>query len=335
MASNRLALAALVVACVGAAGVGGYLATKHSRVIDEPAAAAQGGAGTQITNPQALVAQAGTAAAPVVAPDEVRAQASAAPAEAPAARPAGVRPAPVRAPRTEDAPARPAPVEADRAVPASIPPAVTPPQTSVPTLEAQAPQPHVDEPVVEAPRAPEPPAIRFEELVISSDSVIGLQTDAAVTSERAHLEDKVEAHVVRDVRVGGTIAIPAGTRALGTVVVVERGGKFKERARLGIRFHTLMLANGTQLPVSTETIYRFGNAPGNASAARIGGGAVIGAIVGGILGGGKGAAIGATAGAGAGTASVMSDDPNPAVFPTGAEFTARIISPVTVTIEKE
>jgi hypothetical protein len=26
---------------------------------------------------------------------------------------------------------------------------------------------------------------------------------------------------------------------------VERGGKFKERARLGIRFHTLVLADGT------------------------------------------------------------------------------------------
>jgi hypothetical protein len=224
---------------------------------------------------------------------------------------------------------------AERTAPTSVAPAVAPTQAAAPAIETPAPQPHVDEPVVEAPRPPEPQTARFEELVVSSDSVMGLRTDTAVTSERARLEDKVEAHVVRDVRVGGTIAIPAGTRALGTVVTVERGGKFKERARLGIRFHTLVLADGTRLPVSTETIYRFGNAPSNASAARIGGGAVIGAIVGGIVGGGKGAAIGATAGAGAGTASVMAGDPNPAVFPAGAELTARILSPVTVTIEKE
>ena len=84
---------------------------------------------------------------------------------------------------------------------------------------------------------------------------------------------------------------------------VERGGKFKERARLGIRFHTLVLADGTRVPICTETIYRDGDAPGNSSAAKVGGGAVGGAILGAILGGAKGAAIGATAGAGAGTRS--------------------------------
>ena len=49
-------------------------------------------------------------------------------------------------------------------------------------------------------------------------------------------QDRVEARVTRDVRVHDTVAIPAGTRALGSVVSVERGGKFRERARLGIRF---------------------------------------------------------------------------------------------------
>src|SRR5207253_5138491 len=126
-------------------------------------------------------------------------------------------------------------------------------------------------------RAPEPPTKTFEALVVAADSVVGLQTDTAVSSERSRVEDRVEAHVVRDVRVGGSVAIPAGTRALGTVVAVDRGGKFKERARLGIRFQTLVLADGTRLPVTTETIYRFGNPPANTSAAKIGGGAVVGA----------------------------------------------------------
>ena len=69
---------------------------------------------------------------------------------------------------------------------------------------------------------------------------------------------------------------------------VERGGKFKERARLGIRFHTLVLADGTRVPINTETIYRDGDAPANGSAQKVGGGAVGGAILGAILGGGKG-----------------------------------------------
>jgi hypothetical protein len=188
--------------------------------------------------------------------------------------------------------------------------------------------------VVETPRAPEPPAPTVEELVVSSGSVIGLQNETPLSSERARVEDRVEARVTRDVRVGGAIAIPAGTRALGSVITVERGGKFKERARLGIRFHTLTLADGTRLPISTETIYREGDAPGNSSAAKIGGGAVAGAILGAIIGGGKGAAIGATTGAGAGTAAVVATDRNAATFPVGAEVTARILSPLTVIVEK-
>jgi hypothetical protein len=169
---------------------------------------------------------------------------------------------------------------------------------------------------------------------VSAESVIGVQLETALSSETARVEDRIEAHVVRDVRAGGSVAIPAGSRALGSVALVERGGKFKERARLGIRFHTLVLADGTRLPITTDTIYRAGDAPGQASAAKIGGGAVIGAILGGIAGGAKGAAIGAATGGGAGTAAVGLGDRSHATFAAGTEVTARILSPVTVTIEK-
>jgi hypothetical protein len=174
----------------------------------------------------------------------------------------------------------------------------------------------------------------LQELVVSANSVIGLQTDVALSSDRARVEDRVEARVARDVRVDGHVAIPAGTNAHGTVVVVDRGGKFKERARLGIRFHALTLPDGTEVPISTETIYRYGDAPGNGTAAKIGGGAVAGAILGAIIGGGKGAAVGATTGAGAGTVAVAAGDRSLATFPAGAEVTARILSPVTLTVEK-
>jgi hypothetical protein len=172
-------------------------------------------------------------------------------------------------------------------------------------------------------------------LVVAADSVIGLQTEGLLTSDRARVEDRVDAHVSRDVRVGREVAIPTGTRAIGTVVVVERGGRLKDRARLGIRFHTLQMADGTRLSIATDTIYRYGDAPSNGSAAKIGGGAAAGAILGAIIGGGKGAAIGATTGAGAGTAAVMAGDRSAAVFPPGADVTARIQSPLTITIERQ
>ena len=187
------------------------------------------------------------------------------------------------------------------------------------TIDSQTrPADHTDQVVQEAPRAPEPPQKTFEELVVSADSVIGLQNDTRVTSETARVEDRVEARVTRDVRVGDRVAIPAGARALGNVTVVEKGGKFKERARLGVRFHTLVLADGTRIPISTETIYRDGERPSNRSAAKVGGGAAVGAILGAILGGAKGAAIGGTAGAGAGTAAVVAGDRSAAVLQPGA-----------------
>ena len=93
-------------------------------------------------------------------------------------------------------------------------------------------------------------------------------------------------------------------------------------------------ATCTRLPISTETIYRYGEAPGNGSAAKVGGGAVGGAILGAILGGAKGAAIGATAGAGGGTAAVMAGDRSNATLPAGTPMTVRILQPVTVTTEK-
>ena len=115
---------------------------------------------------------------------------------------------------------------------------------------------------------------------------------------------------------------------------MERGGRLQDRARLGVRFTSVVLADGTRLPLETETIYREGDAPSRESAAKIGGGAIGGAIIGGILGGAKGAVIGGSAGAGAGTAAVLAGGRNPATLPSGTPITVRVVKPTTVTVEK-
>ena len=108
----------------------------------------------------------------------------------------------------------------------------------------------------EPPRAAEPPVPEYQELALNSGSVIGLQVETAVSSETARIEDAVIARVTRDVKVGDHVAIPAGAKAQGTVTLVERGGKLKDRARLGVRFTSIVLADGTRVPITTETIYR-------------------------------------------------------------------------------
>jgi type IV secretory pathway VirB10-like protein len=189
----------------------------------------------------------------------------------------------------------------------------------------------------EAPAAVETqaPQKTFEELTVPADSVLGLQIETTLTSERAKVEDSVNARVTRDVRVGDHVAIPAGSKVVGSVTLVDRGGKVKEKARLGIRFHTLVLADGSRQSINTDTIYREGSSPAGESTAKIAGGAVAGAILGAILGGGKGAAIGGTVGAGGGTAAVMAGGRNAATVQAGSTMTARIVEPVTITVERE
>ena len=177
----------------------------------------------------------------------------------------------------------------------------------------------------------EPPPI-IEELVLTADSVIGLQVDTPVSSDTAEVEDDVEARVTRDVMVSDRVAIPAGTRMLGSVVLVERSGQFKGASRLGVRFHTVVLDDFIEVPVVTETVYREGQARGGKSAAKIGGAAIGGAILGAIFGGGRGAAVGGAAGAAGGTAAAMAGDGEAATLVAGARLTVRLSRPATVSV---
>jgi hypothetical protein len=181
---------------------------------------------------------------------------------------------------------------------------------------------------------PEPVRVpRFEDVVLPAASVIGLQVETALSSERARIEDRVEARVTRDVMANGRVAIPAGARVLGSVTLVDKGGKMKDRARLGIRFHTVVLADGSDLALNTEPFFRDGDSPAGDSAKKIGGAAIGGAILGAILGGGKGAVIGGTTGAAGGSAAVMAGDRNPATVAPGSIVSIRLASPVTIQVE--
>ena len=195
-------------------------------------------------------------------------------------------------------------------------------------------------PAFEPPAAREPDVVaaveqpKYEDLVLPAQSVIGIQVERTVSSETAQVEDEVIARVTRDVRVGDRVVIPAGSRATGFVTLVERGGRLKDRARLGVRFTSVTLADGTRVPIVTEAIFREGDSPRNESAAKIGGGAIGGAIIGGILGGAKGAAIGGSIGAGAGAAAVYAGGRNAATLPAGSPMTVRLENPATVTVER-
>jgi hypothetical protein len=179
-----------------------------------------------------------------------------------------------------------------------------------------------------------PPTPQFDEVIVPAAAVMGLQVETALSSERSQVEDRVDARVTRDVMIAGRVAIPVGSRVVGSVVAVTRGGRIKEPAHLMIRFHTLALPDGTEMDLRTDPVERFGQSQGTDSGRKIGGAAIAGAILGGILGGGKGAAIGATAGGAAGTAAAMSGDRDAATVAAGSLLNIRLTAPITIQIER-
>ena len=356
MVPKQLALVLLAVACVAAAGGGAYLATLNS-IRSDTALAASSAPSTSSTTPPI---------APAPSPTTIS---EAERAEGPSGRASSVTPAPARPsqppvakkplskppdsqqPSAAEVPAAASgPGEAASANGDGTQAAATVPPVAVsdgagaiqrpwpgppPTGAAQPPTAGGVEPVRSDadPQVPDDVKL-WEELVVPTESVLGLQLESSLNTESAQVEDRVDARLTRDVRVNGRVAIPSGSHVVGSVVLVERGGRLKERARIGIRFNSLTLADGTRLQIVTDTLLRESESPANKASAKIGGAAIGGAIIGAIIGGGKGAAIGSGIGAAGGTAVAMSSDRMRVVVPAGTAVSVRTQAPITVTVEK-
>ena len=336
MMSRSLAIALVAAGCITAAAGGSYVAVRHNaQPAAPPPASVNESEGVVTPDPRPV----DPAPAPVEVDSEPVETEQPPPrvAEPPAERrvfprkPPARRAAPVRV-STEELPVEAAPAAAGYRAAAAIP-AAAPVRSS-----GDGPIPLETTPAVEAPaEPPSPPPVDetiFEEIHIPASSVIGLELESTVSTESARLEDRVDARVTRDVFADGRLAIPAGSRVTGAVTMVERGGKVKERARLGVRFHTLVLANGQRVAMRTETIFREGESPAGESSKKIGGAAIGGAVLGAIIGGKKGAIAGATAGAAGGTAVVMAGDRNHATLRAGSVVTVKLAAPVTFEVER-
>lgn len=308
---KQLLLPALAAACIGAAGVGAYFGVRADR--STAVMAGQPTPGQAFTNGP-LEGPVPSAAAPATAPAVV---------EPSNRRPSESRTTSIarRAPGSRTASNGAAevtgPVPAPTAEVAVDAPATVPVETETHAATAAEPE------------------IRFDEVTVSEASVIGIRLESAVTSETAKVEDPVSARVTRDVAVDGRTVIPAGSELSGWVTEVERGGRFRERARVGIRFTSLAISDSLRVPIETETIVRDGDAPTGEATAKIGASAVVGAILGSVIGGKKGAAIGGAAGAAGGSAAVAAGGRNAAVIAAGSPLTVRLTSPATIRVARD
>jgi hypothetical protein len=176
-------------------------------------------------------------------------------------------------------------------------------------------------PAYEAPKGP---------VTIPQGTILQLRTSESVNSKRAKDGEPVQFTVIRDVAVGGVLAIPRGATVHGVVTETKKSGELSGSPELALKL-TSMDLGGQSYPLDTDQFKvkgpnKAGHTVGNAF-----GGAVLGAIIGGAVGRGEGAAIGAGAGAAAGTAASAAT-PGPGVWiPAEALVTFHLNTALTVT----
>jgi hypothetical protein len=158
-----------------------------------------------------------------------------------------------------------------------------------------------------------------------------LRTSEGLTSKRAKDGEPVQFTVIRDVAVGGVLALPKGATVHGVVTEVKKvgSGDLGGSAELALKLTSLDLG-GQSYPLDSDQFKVKGpNKAGQTVGSAVGGG-IIGTIIGCAVGRGVGCAVGAGAGVAAGTAASAAS-PGPNIWiPAEALVTFHLNSPLTV-----
>lgn len=166
-------------------------------------------------------------------------------------------------------------------------------------------------------------------LVIPAGTTIRVQLAQTLSTKQSQTGDPFSGTVVSTVSVNGQTAIPAGSRASGTVIEAKSQGRFKGQAVLAVRLDSVRV-NGRSFPVQTSKVDRVEKGKGKRSAIMAGGGAGLGALIGGLAGGGKGALIGGLLGGGGGAAGSAFTGNHDLVLPAESILTFDLDHDVTV-----
>jgi hypothetical protein len=193
------------------------------------------------------------------------------------------------------------------------------------------PQPYAQQQQQPYPQQPQAPQYKQANgpVTVPQGTLVQVRTSEAVASKRAKDGEPVQFTLIRDVAVGGVLAIPRGATLHGVITEVKNSGALGGSPELALKLVSLDLG-GQNYPIDSDQFKVKGPNKAGRTAGSALGGAILGAIIGGAVGRGEGAAIGAGAGAAAGTAaSAASPGPN-AWIPAEALVTFHIAAPVTV-----
>jgi hypothetical protein len=157
------------------------------------------------------------------------------------------------------------------------------------------------------------------DLRLAEGTEIEVRLEDALSSRTARREDRFEATVLRPVRAGGALAIPAGTRVRGVVRRAEPAERPSRAGRLELEFDALYL-DTKRVDIRASLVSMEGSG-GRSPAEKAGIGAVLGGIVGALFEGKKGAIVGAVLG---GSGAVVATKGEDVELPAGATLTIRL-----------
>ncbi|MDR3774994.1 MAG: BON domain-containing protein [Terracidiphilus sp.] len=181
------------------------------------------------------------------------------------------------------------------------------------------------------PQAPPPPAYEQPNgpVTIPQGTLLQLRTNESLDSKRAKDGQPVEFTVIRDVAVGGVLALPKGATVHGVVTEAKKAGDLGGSPVLALRLTSLDLG-GQSYPLDSDQFkVRGPNKAGQTVGNAVSGG-ILGTIIGCAVGRGVGCAVGAGAGVAAGTAASAAS-PGPGVWiPAEALVTFHLNTPLTV-----
>jgi hypothetical protein len=168
-----------------------------------------------------------------------------------------------------------------------------------------------------------------ERFVVPAGTLVVVRLAADVSSQTAHVGDRVKGFLDQDLAADGRMVAPRGAAVYGVVSAVDTGSKMKGQPKLSVTL-TDMQVGGTVRSVKTQPVSATGGT--GTGTKKVVGGAALGATIGAIAGGGEGAAIGAAVGAGAGGVATAASSVKPAVIAAQMPQAFTLAAPLDVAI---
>jgi hypothetical protein len=180
----------------------------------------------------------------------------------------------------------------------------------------------------QGPQAQHPPLPAT--LTIKSGTYVTVHVNQVLSSDHNHPGDAFAATLVRPIVVDGIVVAERGQTFGGRVAEAKKAGMVEGTSKLGVQLTDLTLADGQNLPITSQLISRDGPTSVGRDVGAVAGTTALGAAAGAAADWGRGAAIGAGAGAAVGLIGVLLTRGEPTILHPEQTLTFKLQAPVTV-----